>query len=362
MNIQKKLTELEKKYEEVETTNQTLSNKLSELFVLYNLTRILATTFDLNKVLQNIFQLFQKSLSIDFSSLILAETFASELILDRYYGSSMKEIVPVLLPNEKMHDRIMKKRQLEVRTIGSAEEIVLKKPKRLSFPLQYLGYPVTISNQKTIGSLSFFKVDPVSFSEENIDFYRRITQEVSNILDKVFLYYQTREDTFRDHLTGVYNRRYFNQRLEMEVKRADRYNRDLSILMIDIDNFKQINDQFGHITGDKILKKLAVILGKNLRTSDILVRFGGEEFVALLPETNSHNAYMAAEKLRTSVEDYLYVPLKAKKNNQKVTISIGVSNYPQDADSTISLINQADQRLYLAKSKGKNCTIKSDIE
>jgi diguanylate cyclase (GGDEF)-like protein len=132
--------------------------------------------------------------------------------------------------------------------------------------------------------------------------------------------------------------------------------------MIDIDNFKQINDQFGHMIGDEILKKLAELLGKNLRNSDILVRFGGEEFVALLPETNAHNAYIASEKLRTAIESTLSIPISSSDNNKKVTISIGVSNFPVDADSTKDLIQQADHRLYLAKSKGKNCTVTAQLE
>jgi len=361
MNIQKKLTELEKKYQEVENTNQTLSHRLSELFILYNLTRILTTTFDLNKVLDNIFQLFQESLTVDFSSLILSESFTTNLNLDQYYGSSKKNNNSIILPNDTIYQSILKTKKIEVKTIESSDEIVFKNKKSISFPIQFLGIPLIISDQKVIGLLSFFREDKSIFSQEEIEFYQRITQEVSNILDKIFLFHQTREDTFRDHLTGVYNRRYFNQRLEMEIKRAERYNRNLSILMIDIDNFKQINDQFGHIIGDEILKKLVELLENNLRNSDILVRFGGEEFVALLPETNSQNAYIASEKLRTAIETKLSIPISSPNNKKKVTISIGVSNFPIDADSTKDLIQQADHRLYLAKSKGKNCTVTSNL-
>ena len=129
------------------------------------------------------------------------------------------------------------------------------------------------------------------------------------------------------------------------------------MLMIDIDDFKLVNDTYGHITGDEILKELTKILKKNLRNSDILSRFGGEEFVALLPETNSQNAFLTGEKLRTEVENKLIIPEDHKKN---VTISIGVANYPVDAYSAEKLVDKADRRLYQAKNKGKNSTVMED--
>ncbi len=357
MNIQKKLFNLQKRYEEIETTNLSLSSRLSELYILYNLTHILTTTFDLNKIFRNIFQLFHDSLSIDFSSLIFIDSYAKKLNLALNYGSSKQGGKNIILPNKKIHEAILKTKSYRSKTIVSLSEIINQKKEAISLPMQLLGFPLVISNQTIVGSLSFFRKGDTRFSREEIDFYQRIIQEVSNILDKIYLFYQTKEDTFRDHLTGVYNRRYFNQRLLMEIKRAERYKRDISILMIDIDNFKQVNDQFGHVTGDDVLKKLVDILRENLRDSDILVRYGGEEFVALLPETNSENAYIASEKLRAAVELILTAPIENKTNGKSITISIGVSSYPASADSSDSLIRLADERLYLAKNKGKNCTV-----
>ena len=357
MNIQKKLVDLQKRYEEIETTNQNLSSRLSELYILYNLTRILTTTFDLTKIFRNIFQLFHDSLSIDFSALIFVDSFANKLNLIQHYGSSKLGKKNIILPNETIHNSIVKTKTLKSKTVTSLDEIINQNEEKNILPLQLIGFPLIISNQTVVGSLSFFRKGDIKFSTDEIEFYQRIIQEVSNILDKINLFYQTKEDTFRDHLTGVYNRRYFNQRLQMELKRAERYKRDLSILMIDIDNFKQVNDKYGHITGDDVLKKLVTVLRQNLRESDILVRYGGEEFVALLPETNSENAYAAGEKLRVAVELNLAVPIEAGEKAKKITISIGVSSYPTFADSSENLIQQADERLYQAKHKGKNCTV-----
>jgi diguanylate cyclase (GGDEF)-like protein len=359
MNVQQKLTELQKKYEEVENTNLTLSSQLSELFILYNLTRILSTTFDLNVIFKNIFKLFKESLEINYSSLIFVDEFAEKMNLEKKYGSSIKTKTSIIFPSKSVLDKIVKSKKYETRTITSFDEIITKNKEDLTLPLHFFGYPIIISDQTVIGSLCFFQDSNTVLSTEQIDFYHRITQEVSNILDKIFLFHQTKEDTYRDHLTGVYNRRYFNQRLEMEIKRAERYKRNISILMIDIDNFKQINDQYGHVEGDEVLKRLVLVLRQNLRNSDILVRFGGEEFVALLPETNSKNAYRAGEKLRTAVESDMHFKPLSLSEEQKITISIGVSNYPSDAYSGDSLILQADQFLYEAKRQGKNRTITS---
>lgn len=357
MNIQKKLFDLQKKYEEIETTNHSLSSRLSELYILYNLTHILTTTFDLSKIFRNIFQLFKNSLSIDFSSMIFIDSYAKKLSIGQNYGSTKLGKKSIILPNKKLHETILKTKSYRSQTIISLDEIIYHKNQPISLPMQLLGFPLVISDQTVVGSLSFFRNGDTKFLPEEIDFYQRIIQEVSNILDKIYLFYQTKEDTFRDHLTGVYNRRYFKQRLLMEIKRAGRYKREISILMIDIDNFKQVNDQFGHGTGDDVLIELVTILRKNLRDSDILVRYGGEEFVALLPETNSESAYIASEKLRTAVETLLTVPIENRTNGKSITISIGVSSFPAAADSPDSLIQLADERLYLAKNKGKNCTV-----
>ncbi|HDL17703.1 MAG TPA: sensor domain-containing diguanylate cyclase [Bacteroidetes bacterium] len=357
MNFQNRLSELQKKYNEVEISNRSLSSKLSELFILYNLTRILTTTFDLKKVFKNIFSLFQESLTVEYNSIILEDSFARDLDLNKIYGSAKQGKKNIIYPVESIHEKIVKKKSFILRPIVNQEEIVPDKETSVHFPLQLLGFPLIISSKKIIGSLSFFREEGNSFQPDEIEFLQRVADEVSNILDKIYLFYQTKEDTFRDHLTGVYNRRYFNQRLDMEIKRAERYKRSFSMLMIDIDDFKLVNDTYGHITGDEILKELTKILKKNLRNSDILSRFGGEEFVALLPETNSQNAFLTGEKLRTEVENKLIIPEDHKKN---VTISIGVANYPVDAYSAEKLVDKADRRLYQAKNKGKNSTVMED--
>ncbi|RUM31580.1 MAG: hypothetical protein DSY32_01015 [Aquifex sp.] len=154
-----------------------------------------------------------------------------------------------------------------------------------------------------------------------------------------------------DPLTGLYNRRIFMEMAEKELARAKRYGYNFSILMIDIDNFKRINDTYGHDVGDYVLKKIAEILRTNVRGADIVARFGGEEFIVMLSNTNLNNAVKKAEKLRKMIEQ---TPVELSSGVKlKVTVSVGVSTY-KDQDSLEELIKEADVALYEAKKRGKN--------
>lgn len=152
-----------------------------------------------------------------------------------------------------------------------------------------------------------------------------------------------------DDLTGLYNRRYFSQRLEEEENRAARYNYHLAYLMIDIDFFKNINDQHGHFIGDIILKDLAEIIRSSIRVVDVAARFGGEEFVVLLPQTNSRGGLCTAEKIRSKTEAHHF----SCAEDISLTVSIGISCF-EGPTGAMSLLHQADLALYEAKKLGRN--------
>ncbi|AAC06416.1 GGDEF domain-containing protein [Aquifex aeolicus] len=154
-----------------------------------------------------------------------------------------------------------------------------------------------------------------------------------------------------DPLTGLYNRRVFTEMAEKELAKAKRYGYNFSILMIDIDNFKKINDTYGHDVGDLVLKKISEILKRNVRGADLVARFGGEEFIVMLSNTNLNGAVKKAEQLRRMIEQ---TPIELPNGEKlRVTVSIGVSTY-RGHESLEELIKEADQALYEAKRKGKN--------
>jgi diguanylate cyclase (GGDEF)-like protein len=161
-----------------------------------------------------------------------------------------------------------------------------------------------------------------------------------------------RELSTRDSLTGLINFREFHRHLTDEVERFRRYGRPFSLLMLDVDYFKDINDTYGHLAGDEALRVLALLLQEEIRPMDLVGRYGGEEFVMLLPETTGSGALTLAERLRNRVAGHA-VPLTADRT-MTLTVSIGLAIYPEDADSAQKLLGAADHALYAAKSGGRN--------
>lgn len=166
--------------------------------------------------------------------------------------------------------------------------------------------------------------------------------------------------THTDFLTGVYSRGYLFEVAEREMNLARRHHHPLSVVMFDIDHFKQVNDIFGHIVGDEILQHVAQIAKDQLRSSDMLGRYGGEEFVAVLPVTNMHQAHLLAERVRKNVEA---LRLPTEKGDASVTLSIGIveMSHAVQPESVEDVIRRADQLMYGAKQAGRNC-IMSDLE
>jgi diguanylate cyclase (GGDEF)-like protein len=154
-----------------------------------------------------------------------------------------------------------------------------------------------------------------------------------------------------DGLTGVHNRRYLLDNLDREISRAQRYRRDLSLIMVDLDHFKRINDIFGHLAGDYVLRQLTSVLKANIRLEDVLARYGGEEFVVILPEVDREGALACAEKLRELTESFEFVFEEARL---PVTISAGVAICSPQTANGADLIRLADERLYEAKNRGRN--------
>jgi diguanylate cyclase (GGDEF)-like protein len=154
-----------------------------------------------------------------------------------------------------------------------------------------------------------------------------------------------------DPLTGIYNRRRFETIFNSEFKRAMRYQLPLSLLMIDIDHFKKVNDVLGHQEGDKVLKELSQIVQSTIREVDSPARWGGEEFVVLSPNTTRENALRAAERVRKAVDKHAFTGM----GDKKVTVSIGVAGIPSpDIDTQEKLIHAADLAMYAAKKNGRN--------
>jgi diguanylate cyclase (GGDEF)-like protein len=173
-------------------------------------------------------------------------------------------------------------------------------------------------------------------------------KRLNNMLS--FLNEKLEELSIKDELTGIYNRRFLIEFLEKQIQKANRYNNKFSLLLFDIDNFKKINDIYGHLTGDAVIKHVTSLIALNIRESDIIGRFGGEEFVVILLESDIIGGASAGEKLRSVIEN---TPLILEGNSLNVTVSVGVSEHENGIDVD-NVIEKADVALYKAKNSGKN--------
>jgi diguanylate cyclase (GGDEF)-like protein len=204
--------------------------------------------------------------------------------------------------------------------------------------------------EKIIGILSLRVQAPIGHTVEYLPYI--VGNLAALALDNASQHRHTRMLALTDGLTGLLNHRAFLDRLHQEFDRSRRYNSILSLILLDVDNFKAVNDTYGHLQGDIVLEGVAHILRNTSRESDVLGRYGGEEFVALLPETNPSQALLKAERIRKAIASR---PFQLNRCAVQVTVSLGVATWPDhQVHVPEDLIRHADAALYRSKSLGKN--------
>jgi diguanylate cyclase (GGDEF)-like protein len=210
--------------------------------------------------------------------------------------------------------------------------------------------PLVGRGEKLIGLITLHnKRKSRHFLDEEKRLFSTFATYSAQAIENTMLYKSTEYLSITDGLTGLYNHRHFQEQLEVEVKRGQRYDLNLSLIMIDLDHFKEFNDSYGHLEGDTLLRKIAQILKSSLRETDFVARYGGEEFAVILPETNKEGASIAAERVRRALSEQTFGEVGAK-----MTVSLGVASYPDDACLRADLIRKADEALYRAKREGRN--------
>ena len=223
----------------------------------------------------------------------------------------------------------------------------------------FISVPLRIKD-RTIGVLNLSdKADQGIFNENDLHILTSFTAQIAIVLDRSAS--MERADMLEklaatDALTGLYNRRYFDERLDSELSRSIRHSLNFSIMLLDLDNFKNYNDLCGHMAGDSALKDVAALLKSSGRDIDVVARFGGEEFIILLPDTSKKEATLVAERVRQAIESHPF-PQEGLLPGGRLTISIGLATFPDDGDFVQALVKAADSALYQAKAKGRNRTV-----
>ena len=353
-SLKNELEILQDKFPEIEEMSQGLNHRLLALSSLYQSGVALSTTLDLDEIFIMFKKIFQETLKVDRCGIFVVDRAISTLTLHTSFGTPQKK--SNIKTSFKFGEDIFGEALMFEKTIYISD---VKKEKRYKYFNDgtdcgsFLVIPLLLRKNQPIGVISLYRRETNSFKKNEISLFKKIANEISKVVDKTLLFRQTKELSITDDLTGLYNRRYFNERIDREVQRSKRYKRPLTILMIDIDYFKNYNDINGHLMGDEILKRVGHTLEDNVRKADILARYGGEEFVVILPEIDKRHAFQVAEKLRYTI-DVKKFPREENQPNGKLTISLGIATLHDDSLDTRELVDFADRALYKAKADGRN--------
>jgi diguanylate cyclase (GGDEF)-like protein len=209
-----------------------------------------------------------------------------------------------------------------------------------------------VSRGRTIGVLEIINKEGGPFTRADLQLVLTLVEPCAIAIENAILFQRTEQLTITDDLTRLFNSRYLNLYLGREIKRCKRHGIPLSVIFLDLDGFKGINDQYGHLAGSGTLTEVGTILAKEVRESDILARYGGDEFVAVLPETPASGALVIAERLRRAIEEHRF--LEPRGLAARISASFGISTYPDHALTPEGLIQKADQAMYRVKEREKN--------
>jgi diguanylate cyclase (GGDEF)-like protein len=321
-----------------------------ELDVLRKVAERLNESVEKKVVLSNGLEMIVDLIGARFGYVVLADEFSRPTLSGSYkLPPTVKEAFDAypICPVCKSFERLLN---------GEYQEPITFMPCRVLFDVS-ISYPGLISiplklGEKPLGFLNLVMAPEVVFSGDEIKLLQTLGEQFSAAIERARMYEQFEQLAMIDSLTGLYNRRQLFILGQNEFSRAYRYNHPISVIMLDIDLFKKVNDVYGHMIGDQVLQQIANRCRSVLRTSDVIGRYGGEEFVILLPETNEQHAHRIANRIRLLVLDR---PIMTDRGEISVTISLGISSMEGECDSRLEwVVDQADQALLLAKESGRN--------
>ncbi|MFQ5418344.1 MAG: diguanylate cyclase [Myxococcota bacterium] len=329
---------------------QELERRHEELEILYDTVRDLSSTLSVQQVLDRLLARTLQHLDAEIGSILLIESDRRLRVFAAYglpnevaIGTTMQvgqgisgyvaaSATPLLVEDVEVDPRFARRNHERYYTRSL-----------ISSPLLRMGRVLGVVNVNNKRNQQCFVLDDVRLLQA-------IAGHAAVALGNARQYEETLRRAQRDALTGLANHGHLFATLELELERALRYGRSLSVVMIDIDHFKQFNDRYGHRAGDEALVRVAEAISWVTRANDIVARYGGEEFTVVLPETEAKGAMAFGEKIRQSVEAAGFGPADAAK----LTISVGVATLGTGCDTASSLIEAADEKLYCAKSRGRN--------
>lgn len=334
---------------ELQVANARLEGRLKELQLLFELTRSVNSTLELEPMLDRISEMVGGALGFTEFSVMLLDPNGRDLVHQAgFSGQVQKGEVRFALGEGAAGEAALRQEEVYVADVGNDPRFVRRSAEEGSL----LCVPM-VFKAELVGVLNFRKSEVGAFGPDEVRLLKSVANQAAVAIVNARLYQATVELSITDALTGAFNRRHLMNRLEMEVLRATRFGHTMGVVMIDVDHFKLFNDANGHPAGDEVLRRASALFKAQLRKLDVLARYGGEEFFVILPQSSKAEALEVAEKLRKAVERTAF-PHGETQPGGKVTISVGVASFPEDARSLEGLVDAVDSALYASKRGGRN--------
>ncbi len=321
-----------------------VEQKIRDISISYKISQTLISTLDLDTLLSKILNEIKRSFGYLNAAILLVDEKTNNLHIKaaKGYPEKIMKIKLKIGTDGVTGYAAAKGKTCYVPDVSKDKRYVLGIPDAKS----EVAIPLKIGN-RIIGVLDVESNEYDAFDEWEIKLLSSIAAQIANAIEKSRLYEETKALSLTDPLTGLPNRRHFDMMIDAELRRSERYNRPFALLLIDLDNFKKYNDRNGHLAGDKVLVEYAKVMKSSIRDIDFICRYGGDEFIAVLPETDELFARAVAERIRK----------KAEKEGKKsgISLSIGIALYPLDGDDKTHLVMVSDKACYRAKKGGGNC-------
>jgi diguanylate cyclase (GGDEF)-like protein len=342
------IEDLLKKNQELLEAHHTISILHQDTEALYYFGRCLATSLNLEEIYAMMTNATNKLLSARPTLLLLFNEIESRLYLKKAIGvSDPPEDLTIPIDDRAYHNNVS-----DYIEEGAYLEHLKTLLPGISDRHSFLSKPILI-HDKLYGALIVIQSKDLECTEREINLFKQFVSQSAFVLENALLHEKANELANHDGLTGVFNRRYFQEKIEEEIKRAERQNGKFSLIVLDIDYFKYFNDRYGHIQGDILLKRVVAVMMERLRSTDVVCRFGGDEFVILLIDTEKKDACEIANQIRETIGNNPGFAMK-EGDEKKLTVSMGISEYPGNGSTVVDLVRTADQALYVAKAKGRN--------
>ncbi|MEA3442631.1 MAG: diguanylate cyclase [Chloroflexota bacterium] len=333
-----------------EYLHERLVQQEKELRLTSRLTTMITSSMNIEEIFEGFVQELKKVTKIDWASIILIE--GDKLVpsaLSTTTGSAWQTGEKTPLKGTATEWVCQEKRSLYEADL--TQDTMFRTGKQhLEQGIRSIIYLPLIVKNEGIGSLIVASRQINAYNHEQISLLEQVALQIAAPIENTRLYARAAQRAHIDELTGLYNRRYFEEQLKEEIARHTRYGGIFSLCMLDLDSFKTYNDMYGHPSGDRLLAQIGEITRNSIRDTDRAFRYGGDEFIAILPETPAKDAYTVADRVREQIA----AEMEAKEN--AVTCSIGVASYPSDGVLAGELVNAADTALYYAKHTGGNRT------